>query len=312
MASPKPPAEQQSVPRALLQHADALEAAHLAVDPRKLDARTLHVVGEIDRAGDRIAAALARRRATLFSSRYPDTGPLRRELYVDHLAFFAAGALHKERIFLAANRIGKTEAAAYEVTCHMTGLYPAWWTGKRFDGPTKWWFAGDTMEMTRNVQQQVLLGPHEDVPEKHWSGMIPPHLVTYTTRRSGAVANCIGSLNVRHVSGLNSSAEFKSYDQGRKSFQGTAVNIWFDEEPPSAAESKDDLYSEILIRTMTIDGCVILTYTPLEGLTPFINRYIDTAVMWDPDQQAYASARDVLFPKDDRPTAPGPPSAGDP
>jgi hypothetical protein len=33
---------------------------------------------------------------------------------------------------MAANRIGKSEAGAYEVTCHLTGLYPPWWTGRRF------------------------------------------------------------------------------------------------------------------------------------------------------------------------------------
>ena len=30
---------------------------------------------------------------------------------------------------MAANRVGKSEAGAYEVTCHLTGLYPPWWEG---------------------------------------------------------------------------------------------------------------------------------------------------------------------------------------
>lgn len=38
---------------------------------------------------------------------YPATGPLRRELYAKHMEFFAAGAIHRERLFLAANRVGK-------------------------------------------------------------------------------------------------------------------------------------------------------------------------------------------------------------
>ena len=47
---------------------------------------------------------------------YPDQGPLRRELYPKHLAFFAAGAEHRERLMMAANRVGKTEGVgAYEV-----------------------------------------------------------------------------------------------------------------------------------------------------------------------------------------------------
>ncbi len=59
------------------------------------------------------------RRFDLF---YPDTGPLRRELYQKHLEFFRAGAKYRERCFMAANRVGKTEGAGgYELTCHLTG-----------------------------------------------------------------------------------------------------------------------------------------------------------------------------------------------
>jgi Terminase RNaseH-like domain len=42
-------------------------------------------------------------------SYYPDEGPLRRELYPRHLELFRAGVEHRERCFLAANRVGKTE-----------------------------------------------------------------------------------------------------------------------------------------------------------------------------------------------------------
>jgi hypothetical protein len=55
-------------------------------------------------------------------SYYPDEGPLRRELYPKHLEFFRAGVEHRERCFLAANRVGKTEGVGgYELTCHLTG-----------------------------------------------------------------------------------------------------------------------------------------------------------------------------------------------
>ena len=69
------------------------------------------------------------------STYYPDEGPLRRELYKKHLEFFAAGKQYRERLLLAANRVGKTEGVGgYEVTLHLTGNYPAWWTGRRW-GP---------------------------------------------------------------------------------------------------------------------------------------------------------------------------------
>lgn len=42
-----------------------------------------------------------------FTKYFPDDGPLRRELYPKHMAFFAGGAKYHERLFMAANRIGK-------------------------------------------------------------------------------------------------------------------------------------------------------------------------------------------------------------
>ena len=38
-----------------------------------------------------------------------------------HRAFFEAGAVYNERLFLAANRIGKSVSGAFEVACHATG-----------------------------------------------------------------------------------------------------------------------------------------------------------------------------------------------
>jgi hypothetical protein len=31
-------------------------------------------------------------------------------------------------LFLAGNQSGKTEAGAFEIACHLTGMYPDWWT----------------------------------------------------------------------------------------------------------------------------------------------------------------------------------------
>lgn len=53
-----------------------------------------------------------------------------------HKAFFDAGAVYNERMFMAGNRCGKSIAGAYEASCHATGIYPEWWRGKRFDKPT--------------------------------------------------------------------------------------------------------------------------------------------------------------------------------
>src|ERR1700689_2972920 len=72
-----------------------------------------------------------RRRRSAFLTLFPDEGPFRRELYPKHVEFFWASATYKERLFMAANRVGKTVAGAYESVCHLTGRYPDWWPGFR-------------------------------------------------------------------------------------------------------------------------------------------------------------------------------------
>src|SRR5581483_3991365 len=106
-----------------------------------------------------VNAEFQRRQHNRISGFYPDTGPFSRERYPKHLAFFKAGGEYRERAAIAANRVGKTEGiGAYETTCHLTGKYPDWWCGHRFDHPIQAWVAGDTNTTTRDILQAKLLG----------------------------------------------------------------------------------------------------------------------------------------------------------
>jgi phage terminase large subunit-like protein len=202
-----------------------------------------------------------------FADYFPEEGPLRRELYVKHVAFFAASADWREIAFMAANRVGKSEAGAYAVTCHLTGIYPSWWIGKRFHRPTDIWAAGDTNQTVRDILQAKLCGP-PGIPSEFGTGMIPgDKIISHAKKRS--VADAIETVYVRHISGGTSALTFKSYDQGRESFQGTSKDIvWLDEEPPLS------IYTECLLRTMTTDGCVMLTFTPLQGLSEVVLTFL--------------------------------------
>ena len=94
---------------------------------------------------------------------FPDTGPLRRELYPQHIEFFRLGREVPTRCFMAANRVGKTEGGGgYELTLHLTGRYPDWWPGRRFNHPIDAWAAGDTNETVRDIIQLKLMGREED------------------------------------------------------------------------------------------------------------------------------------------------------
>lgn len=204
----------------------------------------------------------AKRRERRIYRLFPDEGPLRRELYRKHLEFFRRGTTDAERCFLAANRVGKTTSAGgYEVALHLTGLYPEWWEGKRFERPTAGWAAGDTGLTTRDIIQASLLGTALE-PD----GLIPRDCILKQTPRSG-VPGGVDTLFVRHVSGGKSVLTFKSYDQGRRTFQGTKLDfVWFDEEPPF------DVYNEALMRTAATKpgeepGLMLCTFTPLEGMS---------------------------------------------
>lgn len=213
-----------------------------------------------------------------------------RVLYQKHLQFMAASVEHKEKLFLAANRIGKTEAAAYELTAHLTGIYPPWWHGRVFQKATRAWAAGDTMLTTRDVLQIAMLGPIENVDNQEWTGMLPRHLVAHTTRKSGGVPKCIDQVWVTHAAGGRSVLNFKSFDQGRRTFQGTEQEIvWLDEEPP------EDVYMECLTRTLTAQpgAFMMTTFTPLQGLTPFLQQYLTTAEM--PDTAGHLVPAHQLF-----------------
>jgi phage terminase large subunit-like protein len=197
---------------------------------------------------------------------YPDIGSLRREFYPRHLEFFRAGRSHRERLMLAANRVGKTEGVGgYETTLHLTGLYPSWWEGRRFEKPIRAWAAGDTSQTVRDIIQTKLLGP----PGEFGTGLIPGEYIVKTKPRSGSVPDTIESITVKHKSGGRSRLILKSYDQKRRSFQGTEQDlIWLDEEPPL------DIYTECLMRTMTTNGLILLTFTPLLGLSEVVLEYL--------------------------------------
>ena len=213
--------------------------------------------------------AEAERRANYKVKNYfPDAGPYRRALYPKHRQFFAAGAQHRTRAFLAGNRVGKSEAGAFETTLHVTGIYPEWWTGRRFDKPVNVCVAGDTAKTVRDILQEKLLGP----PGEKGTGMIPAHLIDRWSPKQG-LSNAVESVSVRYATGGTSVISFKSYDQRREAFQGTAHHlIWLDEEPP-----EDILTESILRTTKTGDfpgGMVMLTFTPLQGLTPLILSFL--------------------------------------
>lgn len=188
--------------------------------------------------------------------------------YEKQQEFFDLGLTKRERLLMAGNQLGKSEAGAFETSCHLTGEYPDWWLGKRFDRPIRAWAAGETSTLVRDVQQKKLFGA-AGVKEDFGTGYVPREAILDVSSARG-VTDAYDTVQVRHKSGGISTITFKSYEQGRTKFQGEPVDyIWCDEEPPA------DVYSEIVTRTNATKGLVILTFTPLKGMSDVVTRFLE-------------------------------------
>ena len=192
--------------------------------------------------------------------------------YPRQLKFHNAGAMFRNRMLSAGNQQGKTYSAGAETAMHLTGEYPPWWNGLRFDAPIVCWAASKTGEATRDNVQRALLGK----PKQLGTGMIPKRcLVPSLSGMARGVTGLYDFMYVKHVSGGMSMLKFRYYTQDREAWQGPPVQlVWYDEEPPV------DIYEEGLARTIATQGSTMLSFTPLLGYTQVVNQY-----MKDPDPE---------------------------
>lgn len=195
--------------------------------------------------------------------------------YDKQRAFYDAGIRYRERLLMAGNQVGKTEAGAYETAVHLTGEYPEWWLGRRWDRPTRGWAAGESSSVVRDVQQKKLIG-EPGVEAAKGTGFIPRDAIIDTSLARG-ITDALDTVMVKHISGGTSVLKFKSYEQGRTKFQGDGIDFgWCDEEPPH------DIYSETLTRTNATGGMLFTTFTPLKGMTDVVGLFLDnpTSERW--------------------------------
>jgi len=207
---------------------------------------------------------ISRTETQTLSKLYPDNGPLRRELYIKHLAMFKAGSIHNERACLGGNRVGKSYSiGAYETALHCTGEYPDWWEGKRYTKPIIAWAAGTKGLKVRDVNQKFLIGTLRKAGGLTIAsgGFVPKARIQRVMRKT-SVPDAIETVIIRHKLGHENTLAFKSYEEGRSAFEAEGIDwIWLDEEPSI------DIYEECLLRLLTTRGSILSTFTPVEGLT---------------------------------------------
>lgn len=181
-----------------------------------------------------------------------------------------------ERLLMAGNQQGKSEAGAFEAYCHLTGKYPDWWKGHRIDHPPRAWLSGESSLAVRDILQTKLIGP-PGIPDEYGTGYIPKEdLLDYSLARG--VTDAIDTFMVQHyqpdgkggwIKDGISRATFKSYEQGRQKWQGEPVDfLWFDEEPPQ------DIFSEGKARFTATHGFCYMTFTPLKGMSNVVLEFL--------------------------------------
>ena len=200
---------------------------------------------------------------------YPDEGPLRRALYAKYTEALFAGRNFAERAILGGNRVGKTLGiGGYETALHLTGEYPDWWEGHVIDKPGLFWAAGTKGVKVRDVNQKMLLGGlvKSSGLTRVTGGLVPARSVTRLSRKSG-ITDAVDQVVIQHKKGWENVLTFKSYEEGRASFEAEAVDfIWLDEEKGMTK----GIYNECKMRILTCNGRILSTFTPIEGMTEVV------------------------------------------
>lgn len=189
------------------------------------------------------------------------------------LEFHDAGRLYKERLAICGNGVGKSVACSVETAIHMTGIYPDWWTGHRFEQPVEVWTGAINGELQRDSLQLHLLG---GLGEDLGLGFIPAdRIVGKPTVRQSGVAGVVDTFHVRHNSGGLSKCTMKTYNQGWRSWQGGKPNvIQLDEEPDENSVDQRGIFAECQTRIFRSGGILYGAVTPLLGETEFMRHFM--------------------------------------
>jgi phage terminase large subunit-like protein len=101
--------------------------------------------------------------------------------------------------------------------------------------------------------------------------MIPKEHIHETRRKTGT-ADALLDLYVKNKAGTINHIQFLSYEVSDDVIMGRELDVaWFDEECLN-----EKIYGETLMRTATTNGFVFTTFTPLDGFTKGIQKFIPT------------------------------------
>lgn len=193
--------------------------------------------------------------------------------YEKQKEFHEIGIEYAERCLMAGNQTGKTYSGAMECYFHLSGNYPEWWRGLKFEKAPVIWVGGDTGETIRDTTQRLLLDRPGKLQEDSYEGILPKRIIIGDPKPALGTPNLFDHVKVRHTTGAISYCYFKAYAKGRQKWQGETIDlVWFDEEPP------EELYAEGLTRTNRgqLGQRAVLTFTPLLGMSNVVAKFLQS------------------------------------
>jgi len=182
----------------------------------------------------------------------------------------------KERSIVLGSQQGKSTATGFEMAFAACDYWPAWHTGlhpappnivrsAKFIG----WFCSISSQSVRDGIQAKLLG---DISQKDGlgTGAIPLDLIRGVTMSRG-ISNFVDTVTVARETGGIGLLQSKTYEQDPKAYQAVPVDAVLIDEDPGYS---DLIYNECLARTISTNGRIIVSLTPMLGLTPIRKRFL--------------------------------------
>lgn len=192
---------------------------------------------------------------------------------------FAQPFEKKSVMTMAGNQTGKSLSAGYHTACDLTGDYPDWWPGFKFDHALDSTALGvDNTQLKDVIQDQLFGAVIEDERGRRFAGgWIHPDEID-GIEWSPQVKNLARMVTIKSRFGpsvvhLRASTQSKT-GQSTLSFAGTVKDlIWVDECPP------DELIGQLKVRTINGNqgkgGRVRYTMTPELGATKLVVGFTD-------------------------------------
>ena len=213
--------------------------------------------------------------------------------------FNAATKDHTACMLMAGNQVGKSRTGCCIDAHHLTGEYPDDWGGHKFTRPPLAWLLGYSGEKTRDLLQLKLFGRYAE--NEFEGGLIPADKIIDHRAMTGT-SGAMREVRVKHTNGI-AICQFWSYSQGQHALMGDVVD-WYhiDEEPKDQA-----IYPQVLTRTINGDqgngGRGILTFTPENGKTELVTKFMDElgkgqylqTATWDQAPHLDDGAKEVIL-----------------